>query len=196
MEPKILAKPIHQQPLDELQLIQQVGEWATKNFRDKRGAEWGIIEEVGEAAHCILKARQKIRGFDNHEFFLEKFSDSLADTIIYLADWCYMHEAFFRFGRNQMHPEPNDRANERRIATHLLNATAQMISFPEIFPGDAIPRGEYEVYNMVAQRICTGIEYWAEIYLIDIRWMVAHTWAKVSQRDWIANPTAPLTDQV
>jgi len=183
-----------EQPIDEAQLIHQVGNWATKNFRDKRGPDWGIVEEIGEAAHCVLKHRQKIRGFEVEEFFMSKFADALADTIIYLCDWCYLHNAFFKFGRNQIHDLHPNAADERTVMVHLLQGAAQMLSFPEILPGDKVPIVHEGLYNMAAQRICNGIECWAYMYDLDIRLIVAGTWAKVGQRDWNKNPQAPAPE--
>lgn len=198
MEPKIkaLKDPHAPQPIDELQLIQQVGVWAEKNFRDKRAADWGIVEEIGEAAHCVLKARQKIRGFENHDFFIKEFTDALADTIIYLSDWCYLHRAFFKLGRNQIHDLHPNQADERKIVVHLLQGASQMLSYPEILPGDKVEPIHIGTYNMMAQRICNGVECWAYLYDIDLRWAISTTWAKVSKRDWVANPQAPLEGQV
>lgn len=192
---KALPNPGQQQPVDELQLIEQVGTWAERNFRDKRAAEWGIVEEIGEAAHCILKHRQKIRGFEKEDFFIAKLTDAFADTIIYLADWCYKHNTFFKINRNQVRQEQFrsclDLLSERRIMQHLLQAASAMMCHDEIFTGDKIEAAQQGVYNYTAQRICNGIEYWAELYKIDLRWAVTTTWAKVKQRDWIANPDAP-----
>lgn len=197
MEPKITAlnDPRPQQPFDEIQLIQQVGLWADKNFRKNRGDDWGIVEEIGEAAHCVLKRRQKIRGFEVEEFFLEKFTDSLADIMIYLADWCYIHRAFFKLGRNQIHDLHPNATDERKIVVHLLQGASQMFSFPEVFPGEK-PSKDYEgLFNMAAQRICNGVECWAYLYNIDLRLTVAATWAeKVSKRDWVANPVTPAPE--
>jgi len=188
---KALPNPGQQQPIDELQLIRQVGTWADKNFREKRRAEWGIIEEIGEAAHCVLKRFQGIRGFDKEDFFLEKFTDALADTIIYLADWCFLHQAFFKLGRNQMEHEFNA-TQERRVVQHLLQAASGLIGLEEVLLGDKTETGMVGVYNLFAQRICNGVEYWAQIYEIDLRWAITTTWAKVGQRNWVANPAAPL----
>lgn len=192
---KALPDPGQQQPIDELQLIEQVGRWADKNFREKRQAELGIIEEIGEATHCVLKRFQGIRGFDKEDFFLEKFTDALADTIIYLADWCFMHQAFFKLGRNQMVQEFNP-TQERRVIQHLLLAASGLMGFEEVQMGDKIEIGRVGVYNLFAQRICNGVEYWAQIYEIDLRWAITTTWAKVGKRNWIANPDAPLEEQI
>jgi hypothetical protein len=119
----------------------------------------------------------------------------MADTIIYLADWCYVHQAFFTFGRNNIHDLHPNATDERKVIVHLLQGVAQMFSFDEVHPGDKIPEMHEGLYIMAAQRICNGIECWAFIRDINIRLAVASTWAKVSSRDWVKNPEAPAAGQ-
>lgn len=179
------------QPANETQLIHAIGRWAENNFDDKRAADFGMLEEIGEATHCVLKRIQGIRGFDNEEFFLKEFSDALADIIIYLCDWCHQHNAFFKFGRNNRDLAKLTVDDQRRIIRHLLQAMDMIISI-----SDREPMGKFNVvdesqFNMVAQRICSGVELWASVYNIDMRWMVSNTWLKISQRDWKKNPSGP-----
>ncbi len=78
--------------LNELQ--GELFEWQQKNFKkEDTGIEWmalGAAEEVGEVAHVILKARQRIRqhqaGLD--ETALDALADGVADTVIYLMQLC------------------------------------------------------------------------------------------------------------
>jgi NTP pyrophosphatase (non-canonical NTP hydrolase) len=78
--------------LNELQ--GKLFDWQQRNFKkEDTGIEWmalGAAEEVGEVAHVILKARQKIRqhqaGMD--EAALNKLADGVADTVIYLMQLC------------------------------------------------------------------------------------------------------------
>ncbi len=78
--------------LNELQ--GRLFEWQQKNFKkEDTGIEWmalGAAEEVGEVAHVILKAKQKIRqhqaGLD--ETALDALADGVADTVIYLMQLC------------------------------------------------------------------------------------------------------------
>ena len=179
MELKILSSPVN-----ETELIQQVGGWADRNFERLRWPEIGVAEEIGEAMHCVLKRRQKIRGFEKNEIFFPEFIDALADTIIYLCDWCHMHHAFFKLGRNQMPPQ---KADERKIMTHLLQAAGSLMNLDEMFHGDPAQVGEQQIYNNMAQRVCLGIEYWAHLYDIDLPLSIASTWASVSKRDWKKN---------
>ena len=75
-----------------LQEIQQEHKvWATRNFGEARDREYwhafaGVVEEVGELSHAILKQEQSIRGtWDKHEALAQ---DAVGDIIIYLIDLC------------------------------------------------------------------------------------------------------------
>jgi hypothetical protein len=182
-------------PINEAELIHVVGEWAKYNFGYKRAPHIGVIEEIGEAAHCVLKQIQGIRGFDDMNVFMEKFGDALADGMIYLADWCSEHNTYFQFGRGQG-AVPITVDDQNKIITHLLQATAMIT-----LQADREPAERYDLkvvqeseFNMAAQRICTGFEMWAQVYGLDLRMLVAHTWAKVSQRDWVKNPGGPSAE--
>ena len=181
--------------MNEIDLINQVGKWADKNFGDKRGADLGIAEEIGEAIHCVLKRRQGIRGFEKDDFFFEKFSDCLADIMIYLADWSYMHGAFFNMNRNGLEVVTVDgiKPDERRIISHMLQTASALFNYDDVSIHDEVPIGERGVYNMLAQRICTATEYWAQYYNLDLPLIVSAIWtSKVSKRDWKKHPAAPV----
>ena len=48
----------------------------------------GIVEEVGEAAHAILKHKQGIRGFDDVGKFEAHLKDALGDIFMYWLQVC------------------------------------------------------------------------------------------------------------
>lgn len=72
--------------LQELQV--ELKKWAKKNFPKTSAIEQflGIVEEVGELSHCVLKTKQKIRGgiVDKR---LEEI-DAIGDIAIYLINFC------------------------------------------------------------------------------------------------------------
>lgn len=71
---------------DWLQL--EVGEWSRKNFPNNRQDNpfYGVVEEVGELAHALLKQDQGIRGtFEEHT---NDAKDAVGDILVYLADFC------------------------------------------------------------------------------------------------------------
>lgn len=178
-------------PANEVELIQVVGAWAKYNFAHRRAPHFGMVEEIGEATHCVIKRVQGIRGFDKEPFFIEKLTDAFADTIIYLADWCSEHNSFFNFGRNMHSHVPLTVDDQGRILSHILQALSIMLLHADREPQTAFRIADESEYNMLAQRVCTGVEMWAQVYDIDLRLAVAHTWAKVSQRDWTKDVEKP-----
>lgn len=69
-------------------------QWQEANFDDDcTGPEWmalGAAEELGEVAHIIVKAKQRIRqhqaGLDDKT--VNDLADGVADTVIYLMQLC------------------------------------------------------------------------------------------------------------
>jgi NTP pyrophosphatase (non-canonical NTP hydrolase) len=49
----------------------------------------GLVEEVGELAHAVLKAKQGIRGTPEEHSAAAR--DAIGDIVIYLADFCERH---------------------------------------------------------------------------------------------------------
>jgi NTP pyrophosphatase (non-canonical NTP hydrolase) len=76
------------------QLQRENAEWAERNFgaRPSDRSPWvvfGIVEEVGELCHALLKQHQGIRGsWDEHE---AKAKDAVGDILVYLANTCERH---------------------------------------------------------------------------------------------------------
>lgn len=72
--------------LRELQL--QLAPWVERNFGVRPAWQplLGAVEELGELAHAHLKEEQAIRGTPEEHQAAAR--DAVADTIIYLADYC------------------------------------------------------------------------------------------------------------
>lgn len=64
--------------------------WQVRNFGEMSKYQMlaGIMEELGELSHALLKNDQQIRGFEDEAFFLEKAGDSLADMRVYMEQLC------------------------------------------------------------------------------------------------------------
>ena len=71
--------------LDALQL--DIDEWVKKNFATHplHHPLLGLVEEVGELSHAVLKREQKIRLNENHD---AEIRDAVGDILIYLIDFC------------------------------------------------------------------------------------------------------------
>jgi NTP pyrophosphatase (non-canonical NTP hydrolase) len=64
-------------------------DWLAHNFPEQKTHEplLGLVEEVGELAHCHLKHDQGIRGYDDSTY-REDAADAVGDIVIYLASYC------------------------------------------------------------------------------------------------------------
>jgi NTP pyrophosphatase (non-canonical NTP hydrolase) len=81
---------------------EEILEWSTRNFGSvpnwqiplRISSFLGMVEEIGEIAHSILKMTQGIRG--TKEEHIEKIKDGIADLMVFLLDFC---------GRNEMNAD-------------------------------------------------------------------------------------------
>lgn len=73
---------------------EEVLEWSTRNFGEVPNTQipvrissfLGMVEEMGEMAHAILKMSEGIRGSTAvHE---AKMKDAIGDIIVFLLDFC------------------------------------------------------------------------------------------------------------
>lgn len=80
----------------------EIIEWSHRNFGEVPNSQipyrissfLGMVEEVGECAHSLLKMTQGIRG--SREEHIEGVKDAIADLLVYTLDFC---------GRNEMDAE-------------------------------------------------------------------------------------------
>lgn len=75
-------------PLDFSMLQSEVGEWSRKNFPNNTPDNpfLGLVEELGELAHALLKTKQGIRGTAAEHEAAAK--DAIGDLLVYMADFC------------------------------------------------------------------------------------------------------------
>jgi NTP pyrophosphatase (non-canonical NTP hydrolase) len=70
----------------------EIIEWSTRNFGRPVPLKYdlssflGMVEEIGEIAHAVLKASQGIRGTSEEHH--EAVADGIADLLIYTLDFC------------------------------------------------------------------------------------------------------------
>lgn len=86
--------------LDFATLQREHAEWATRNFGPGKpdshlASMLGVMEEVGELAHSVLKGRQGIRGTaQEHRAAAE---DAVGDIVVFLSDFCTRYDIDFQY---------------------------------------------------------------------------------------------------
>lgn len=153
--------------LNELKTL--VGEWADKNFKVHAPAI-GILEEIGEAAHCILKRKQGIRGFDNEQYFKEQLKDAIADIAIYCFHAAHITNLDFM---DFVHDMNEGEGNDEYLLANLAENACGVLQEDNYCIGEVLDYAQFLAMN----------------HGINFADAVEETWAKVSQRDWKKNPT-------
>lgn len=71
------------------ELQREHAEWLAHNFPNQLPVEpfLGLVEEIGELSHALLKHGQSIRGYDDQRFRADA-ADAIGDFVIYLASFC------------------------------------------------------------------------------------------------------------
>jgi len=165
------------------QLSIEIGEWAAINF-PVHLPRMGVLEEVGEMTHCILKRFQKIRGFDNPEHFKKEFGDAIADVGIYLLHDVFMVQIVII--DDPMQSEYVDdfdlRLTDQNDATDFLGKLSEDASW--FLDGQDYNAASIELHDAILQKMCAA----AKAEGMDFMQLVEKTWAKVSKRDWVAQP--------
>lgn len=159
-------------------MSKEILEWAKRNF-DVQVSRIGLLEEIGEAAHCIAKNIQGIRGFDNHAHFKRELSDAIADAGIYcLHNMADMNvELEDELGSSDFVFTDQDEAEDQlsMLATHASDLLA----------GESQATHGEEIHHSILQELVNL----SAGYEINFMEAVTATWAKVKQRNWRENKT-------
>lgn len=169
-----------------LQILQaEIGQWSRENFGDQTSKATGevlgpcapalgVLEELGEYCHCVLKHHQGIRGFDVEAKFIEESNDAIADMSIYRADLC-------------------ERADDEYELTDATRDQLEAIGFAAFHLGDlllSLAADNEEARNTIIN------DLWFDLERIAggkdaVEQMTNETWDRiVSKRNW--KPTEPL----
>ena len=163
--------------ISELQLA--VEAWSKRNFPDSpwQYALAGVVEEIGELSHSVLKMAQGIRGSrDKH---LADAKDAVADTAIYLAD--YLCKIGFQFANGVTFAMFQDEA--RKLGNDDGDTPVNKILVTAAIAGRLIE----EPNDDNAMLLLAGLADVSESLGIDFQNAVETTWNEVSTRDWQAN---------
>jgi NTP pyrophosphatase (non-canonical NTP hydrolase) len=179
------------------ELIDEVYSWSVRNFGEQPVVNpiLGMIEEEGELAHAVLKSQQGIRGSADHH--RAAALDAVADCFIYLANFA---------GTTQTAKELDD-WDWMRTAHGL---TFGSLGFPYSVINDVFALhdglsgllGAFQSgspYGPWMRKVATVLYGIATYYGESLPEVVSHTWYRVRERDWQADPTTahlePRNDQ-
>lgn len=83
-----MIKHVDEDEITLRELQNEMWRWQQTNFPNSDFVDtfFGLVEEVGELSHALLKQRQKIRGkYDEHE---ENAKDAVGDILVFLINLC------------------------------------------------------------------------------------------------------------
>jgi hypothetical protein len=154
------------------ELTVAVGEWSKRNFGDKQNPYLGLIEELGELSHCLLKRQQGIRGYESPSFFQGEYMDALGDICIYAANYAY-NEGIAAQWPNRILAEETANRYIARACYYLFRLSMS----PEV-PSDL---------EVSLNGLLSSIAHLAALEQLDLAEIAEKTWEVVSVRDWIVN---------
>ncbi|SRR5258705_1097787 len=153
-------------------LTKEVGLWSINNFGTLQNPWLGMVEEIGELAHCLLKREQGIRGFDDPIYFLDQLKDALGDIGIYAANYAYNEEM-----RNIEYPKP---VADLTMNKHIANVLFWLSELRLL--------GERkEDYKEWLKNLLLDVSCIARLEGIEFQEVVTETWLIVKMRNWKEN---------
>jgi NTP pyrophosphatase (non-canonical NTP hydrolase) len=163
-------------------LRDEVGKWASENF-EVHNPLLGLIEEVGELAHCFLKRSQKIRGFENPKVFEELAKDAIGDIGIYAAHFASIHNLNLDLDIIQstcLKDYTSDRQRKTGINHFFLTILSNLtrLNPPMQYAFDLF------LWSVANLALSEGF---------DMVSITIETWDSVKQRDWKANHHTGIT---
>lgn len=163
------------------ELINDVGRWAQEQpWHPIHAPDYGVVEEIGELFHCVLKHMQKLKGMGDPELFQKKTKDALGDIMVYLAHWCYLKNCYFTIS-SAHHPTMVESAGVpmRSHGARLCTFAGRMLAI------DGEVSGNESVAAAVASNIATTCNDVAAEFGWDLmKDCVYPTWHHVRERNW------------
>lgn len=130
---------------------------------------FGMIEELGELSHAILKEKQGIRQSD----FLADKKDAIADLTIYVLNYCNLKEIIVE----------EDYKHNVAIDVTTINILQNISYYISCINTEGIQLDIF--YN---QNIINNIKVICDIINIDFLTTVNEVWEQVKLRDWKKYP--------
>ena len=165
------------------EIRQEVAAWSKRNFPGKQRWEpWlGMVEELGELSHAVLKRHQKIRVEEDHA---GDIYDACGDIVIYLFDYLEQNCEYDPILNTTSNPDAI--TLPKRIWRLGLDAfLVYMIAEASESIQDIRHQQSDWKYIIQAERLIDRLSRIATVEGFDLLECVNTTWRKVSQRDWV-----------
>jgi NTP pyrophosphatase (non-canonical NTP hydrolase) len=177
-----------QESFDKLNNISyEIDEWAKLNFT-VHSPKLGILEEIGELTHCILKRAQRIRGFEDFSFFVTHLKDAIGDTMVYLLHDLRMAEEILIWDDNKFN------IDDLTTDTTIENLEAIMGELSEC-AGQHLQGLQYYGQLNYRESILSILDNLCACYGFSLLEIIEETWAKVSKRNWKANSVSGIVNE-
>ena len=155
-------------------------EWSLENFGRHPAADpaLGLIEELGELSHAILKQRQNIRGSSEEHDAAAK--DAVGDMAIYLLD------VVSSISSQIVRPLETPHST---VPVFFLSTSVGALAMH-------VGQNNFSSVPQIAELILNALN----TYCLQRGWSFAEildeTWAQVKQRNWKKNPQNGASEQV
>lgn len=165
------------------QLQDEHAAWATKNFgerRDLRHPAMGIVEEVGELFHAVLKSEQGIRGTrEEHEAAIR---DAIGDVCIYAIDYTTRLGLRLKDVLKSESFEVEIKLDDPLFLAVKSATQAYRAATQEVGAAATVIGAEAVDLLTVAMAALCNARGWS------LHAVVEETWDAVAKRDWTRNP--------
>lgn len=157
-----------------------INDWANNNF-DVHLPELGILEEIGELTHCILKRAQRIRGFEDYMFFQTQAKDAIGDIVVYT-----LHDMKME-GENLVWDEVKFSLDYSNTDTGMENLKKILGELGEC-AGEHLQGIPYFGCLNPREAILSLLDQLCACYGWNLLEIVEHTWSEVCKRNWKVKP--------
>lgn len=161
------------------ELVQDVGRWAeSQPWHPKHAPDYGVVEELGEMCHGVLKNIQGIKGMDNIDKFRAHTLDALGDFMVFLSHWCFLNSCFYTPLPVEHVIVPQNK-EMRDFVGELLVSLAQMFTI------GVSQRDNPTVLSSIATRLTHSLQGIARMFGWDLmRDCLYPTWHRVRLRNF------------
>lgn len=161
-----------------IEIYNEHGIWEAKNFPDSTADDniLGIIEEIGELAHAILKQKQGIRVNEDHT---AKIKDAVADVMIFLFG--YIRKKKLKINALIRESDQLIEENESSNLMHHLGSLSIKAGFLARY-SDKVQYLNSDVFEIIA-----SLYLISDHFSFDFLENLNQVWEEVKQRDWSKN---------